>query len=244
MVELINGETLEEMAKLPDKSIDMILCDLPYGTTANDWDKVIPVDKLWEQYERLITDNGAIVLFGQGLFANELISSNKKLYRYKWIWRKARAVGFLNSHRMPLRVVEEVLVFYKKLPTYNPQMRKGFKSYVSRHKAKLDRNYRAYGSSKTVSNGERYPIDILEYEQPSVRGKGIHPTQKPVGLLEYLIKTYTDVGQVVLDNTMGSGSTGVAAINTNREFIGIELSEEYFAVAEERINQQLKEKAP
>lgn len=114
MVKLLQGETLEEMAKLPDKSVDMILCDLPYGTTANNWDKVIPFDKLWKHYERLIKDNGAIVLFGQGLFANELISSNKRLYRYKWIWKKARAVGFLNSHKMPLRVVEEILVFYKK----------------------------------------------------------------------------------------------------------------------------------
>lgn len=239
MVKLLQGETLDEMAKLPDKSVDMILCDLPYGTTANDWDKVIPFDKLWNHYERLIKDNGAIVLFGQGLFANELISSNKRLYRYKWIWKKARAVGFLNSHKMPLRVVEEILVFYKKLPTYNPQMRKGFKPYFNRKKASLSRNYKAHGGAESKSNGERFPIDILEYAQPSVAGKGMHPTQKPVDLLEYLIKTYTNPGDVILDNTMGSGSTGVAALNLNRDFIGIELDKHYYEIAKKRIEKGL-----
>lgn len=234
-MKLINGETLAEMSKLPDASVDMILADLPYGTTANEWDVLIPFDKLWEQYNRIIKEHGAIVLFGQGIFANHLISSNEKMYRYKWIWKKARAVGFLNAKRMPLRTVEEILVFYKKLPTYNPQMRQG-KPYKSVTKPRLARNYRATKKTVVTENkGERYPIDVLEYEQPSVHGKGVHPTEKPVNLLSYLIKTYTKPGDLVLDNTMGSGSTVVAAKLTKRDFIGIELNKKFYDIAVERI---------
>lgn len=236
-MKLINGETLEEMAKLPDESVEMILADLPYGTTANDWDVVIPFDKLWEQYNRIIKEHGAIVLFGHGLFANHLVASNEKMFRYKWIWKKYKSVGFLNSHKMPLRAFEEILVFYKHLPTYNPQMKRG-KPYVSKNKAKLNRNYgMTKGAKDTVNKGERYPIDIIEYAQPSVSGQNLHPTEKPVNLLEYLIKTYTNEGDVVLDNTMGSGSTGVACVNTNREFIGIELDKDFFDIAVKRINE-------
>lgn len=235
-MQLIHGETLEEMSKIPDNSIDMILADLPYGTTQNSWDTVIPFDKLWIQYKRIIKDNGAILLFGHGIFANHLISSNEKMFRYKWIWKKYRSVGFLQSHKMPLRAFEEILVFYKHLPTYNPQMRKG-KPYISKNKAKLNKNYGVTkGGKDTVNKGERYPIDVLEYAQPSVFGKNLHPTEKPTNLLQYLIKTYTDVGETVLDNTMGSGSTGVAAKLENRDFIGIELNDEYFSIALERIN--------
>lgn len=143
----------------------------------------------------------------------------------------------MNAHKMPLRVVEEILVFYKKRPTYNPQMRQGFKPYFNRKKASLSRNYRAHNGAESKSNGERFPIDILEYAQPSVSGKGVHPTQKPVDLLEYLIKTYTMPGDIILDNTMGSGSTGVAAVNVDRDFIGIELDPRYFEIAKQRIDE-------
>ncbi|MCI7555070.1 MAG: site-specific DNA-methyltransferase [Tenericutes bacterium] len=233
MIDLRQGDCLEVMKDIPDKSIDMILCDLPYGTTRNKWDCAIPLDKLWEQYERIIKDTGAIVLFSQTPFTQILGVSNIKLLKYEWIWEKDNGTGFLNAKKMPLKIHENILVFYKKLPTYNPQMRTGFKPY----KCKQGRHSTNYGSYEqghiTESNGERYPIDIIEFKKDS----GLHPTQKPVALLEYLIKTYTNEKETVLDNCMGSGSTGVACINTNRNFIGIELSEEYYNIAVRRINE-------
>ena len=231
MVDLRCGDCLELMKDIPDKSIDMILCDLPYGTTKNKWDSIIPLDKLWEQYERIIKDTGAIVLFSQMPFTAELTHSNLKLFKYEWIWEKDNSTGFLNAKKMPLKIHENILMFYKKLPTYNPQMRTGFKPYKCKQ-GRHSTNYGAYEQGHiTESNGERYPIDIIEFKKDS----GLHPTQKPVALLEYLIKTYTNENDLVLDNCMGSGSTGVACKKLNRNFIGIELDEKYFEIAKERI---------
>ena len=228
---LLQGDCLELMKQVPDKSIDLILCDLPYGTTQNKWDTVIPFDKLWKQYNRIIKDNGAIVLFSQMPFGANLIMSNPKMFRYEWVWEKDNATGFLNAKKMPLKIHENILVFYKHLPTYNPQMRTGFKPYKTiqgRHSS----NYGDYEQGHiTESNGERYPIDIIKFNKEN----GLHPTQKPVALLEYLVKTYTNEGDTVLDNCMGSGSTGVACKNTNREFIGMELDENYFKIACDRL---------
>ena len=231
MIDLRCGDCLELMKDIPDKSIDMILCDLPYGTTKNKWDSIIPLDKLWEQYERIIKDTGAIVLFSQMPFTAELTHSNLKLFKYEWIWEKDNSTGFLNAKKMPLKIHENILMFYKKLPTYNPQMRTGFKPYKCKQ-GRHSTNYGAYEQGHiTESNGERYPIDIIEFKKDS----GLHPTQKPVALLEYLIKTYTNENDLVLDNCMGSGSTGVACKKLNRNFIGIELDEKYFEIAKERI---------
>lgn len=233
-IDLRRGDCLEIMKDIPDKSIDMILCDLPYGTTRNKWDSVIPLDKLWEQYNRIIKEGGAIVLFSQMPFTAELIHSNLKYFRYEWIWEKDNGTGFLNAKKMPLKIHENILVFYKKTPTYNPQMRKGFKPYKCKQ-GRHSSNYGAYEQGHiTESNGERYPIDIIKFKKDS----GLHPTQKPVALLEYLIKTYTNENDVILDNCMGSGSCGVAAINTGRSFIGIEVDEKYFEIAKERIDKE------
>ena len=238
MIDLRQGDCLEVMKDIPDKSIDMILCDLPYGTTACKWDTVIPFEPLWEQYNRIIKDNGAIVLFGSEPFSSHLRLSNIKNYKYDWIWEKDNGTGFLNAKKMPLKKHENILVFYKKLPTYNPQMRTGFKPYKCKQ-GRHSTNYGLYEQGHiTESNGERYPIDIIEFKKDS----GLHPTQKPVALLEYLIKTYTNEGDVVLDNCMGSGSTGVACVNTNRDFIGIELDENYFKIAKERIENAIGNK--
>ena len=235
MASIKQGDCLELMREIPDKSIDMILCDLPYGTTRNKWDSVIPLNKLWKQYERIIKDNGAIVLFSQMPFSAELVHSNLKLFKYEWIWQKDNGTGFLNAKKMPLKIHENILVFYKKLPLYNPQMRTGFKPYKCKQ-GRHSTNYGAYEQGHiTESNGERYPIDIIKFKKDS----GLHPTQKPVELLEYLIKTYTNENEMVLDNCMGSGSTGVACVNTNRNFIGYELDEKYFEIAEKRINEAM-----
>ena len=238
MASIKQGDCLELMKDIPDKSIDMVLCDLPYGTTKNKWDSVIPLNKLWKQYERIIKDNGAIVLFSQMPFSAELVHSNLKLFKYEWIWQKDNGTGFLNAKKMPLKIHENILVFYKKLPLYNPQMRTGFKPYKCKQ-GRHSTNYGAYEQGHiTESNGERYPIDIIKFKKDS----GLHPTQKPVELLEYLIKTYTNEGETVLDNCMGSGSTGIACINTNRNFIGYELNEEYFNIAQNRLREAWKEK--
>ena len=242
MIDLKCGDCLKLMKDISDKSIDMILCDLPYGTTQNRWDTVISLNDLWNQYKRIIKDDGAIVLFSQPPFDKILACSNLKMFRYEWIWQKENSTGFLNAKKMPLKIHENILVFYKKLPTYNPQMRLGFKPYKPYKRHNLSRHSTNYGDYKqgypTESNGERYPIDIINFQ----REAGLHPTQKPVALLEYLIKTYTNQSEIVLDNCMGSGSTGVACVNTNRNFIGFELDENYFNIAKTRINNALEEK--
>lgn len=236
MALLINGETIEEMSKLPDNSVDMILADLPYGTTQNKWDSIIPLDNLWEQYHRIIKDNGAMVFTASGIFTAQLMMSNVKEYKYKYVWTKSKATNFLNAKKQPLRKHEDILVFYKKQPTYNPQMTHGDAYSKGIRKNQLTGSYGKFEPTLVESSGERYPVDVLYFKTAESEGQVVHPTQKPVTLLEYLIKTYTNEGDVVLDNTMGSGSTGVAAINTNRDFIGIELDETYFKIAEERIS--------
>lgn len=230
-------DCLVGMRQIPDKSIDMILCDLPYGTTQNKWDTIIPLNPLWRQYERIVKDNGAIVLTGCQPFTSQLIMSNPKLYRYELIWQKTTVTGHLNAKKMPMRAHENILVFYKKLPTYNPQMTTGHKRKIStaRHKrnSKKSTNYNDYELSSYDST-ERYPRSVMTYatdKQKSV----IHPTQKPVALFEYLIKTYTNEGEVVFDGCSGSGTTAVAAINTNRKFLCMEKEKEYFDKSVERI---------
>lgn len=238
-VSLIQGDCLEKMKEIPDESVDMILADLPYGMTKCDWDVPIPLDQLWEQYWRVVKPNGAVVLFSQMPFSAELVRSNPKTFRYEWIWWKTRPVGFLNAKRMPLRAHENILVFYKKLPTYNPQKWMS-EPYFRKGDSGRTPIYGEFERHDTSSEtGERYPVDVIKFS--SAPTSGYHSTQKPVSLLEYLIKTYTNPGDVVLDNVMGSGSTGVAAVNTGRKFIGIELDEKFFETARERIEKAIEE---
>ena len=243
---LYNGDCLEIMKDIKDKSIDSIICDLPYGVTRNKWDKIIPLEPLWQQYERIIKDNGIIVLFSQQPFTAKLICSNLKMFRYELIWEKSKATGFLNAKRMPLRTHENILVFYKKQPTYNPQKWQINERFMDRRKKVgayvCDCRNRNYGQHTIFTNkedGTRYPISVLSF--PSTNSeKTKHPTQKPTALLEYLIKTYTNEGEIVLDNCMGSGSTGIACINTDRKFIGIELDIDYYNTAKQRIDEYAK----
>lgn len=236
-IDLRQGDCLELMKDIPDGSIDMILCDLPYEQTHNDWDEIIPFKPLWKQYNRIIKDNGAIILFGNGMFTAKLMMSNPKMWRYNIIWQKTQPTGFLNAKKMPMRNHEDICVFYKKLPTYNPQKTTGHIRKVSKaeHKVgcKSTTDYGKHGLT-TYDSTERYPLSVWKFAK-DVQKSALHPTQKPVALLEHLIKTYTNEGDVVLDNCMGSGSTGVACVNTNRKFIGMELDETYFNVAKERI---------
>lgn len=238
-----NMDCIEGMKAIPAKSIDMILCDLPYGKTQNDEDKPLPFKPLWEQYERIIKDNGAILLFGQGTFFVDLVNSNRKLFRYDLVWNKVLTSGFLNANRMPLRQHEQIAVFYKKLPTYNPQFSQGkplhSKGVSYKYKPIKNQNYGQFNATDDCRKGstEKYPTSILYFAKshPSVAK---HRTEKPVALLEWLIKTYTNAGETVLDNCMGSGSTAIACINTNRNFIGFEISKEQYESAEKRIQEE------
>ena len=241
-MKLLQGDCLELMRNIPDKSIDMILCDLPYGKTNNKEDKPLPFELLWKQYERIIKDNGCIALFGQSTFYVDLVNSNIKLFRYDLVWDKQLTSGFLNANRMPLRRHEQIAIFYKKLPTYNPQFSVGkplhSKGTSYKDKTIKNQNYGEFHATDDNRAGstEKYPISIISYQKPHP-SIAKHRTEKPVVLLEYLIKTYTNEGDVVLDNCMGSGSTGVACVNTGRDFIGIELDENYFNIAKNRIEQ-------
>ena len=235
----MHGDCLDLMNEIPDCSVDMILCDLPYGTTRNKWDAVIPFDALWKQYKRIVKQDGAIVLFSQTPFDKELAMSNIGWLRYEWIWQKNKATGHLNCKKMPLKSHENILVFYKRLPTYNAQ---GLvKKKVATIRKGGNGNGSNYGKSDkdAIQEYENFPRDILEF---AVETKTVHPTQKPVALLEYLVKTYTNEGDTVLDNCMGSGSTGVACVNTGRRFIGIELDNGYFDIATKRIEEATKNK--
>lgn len=238
--QLQQGDCLELMKEIPDKSIDMILCDLPYGVTHNSKDKCLPLDELWTEYHRIIKDNSPILLFAQGTFYVDLVNSNRKEFRYDLIWNKVLKTGFLNAKRMPLRQHEQIAVFYKKLPTYNPQFTQGSplhsKGSAYKNKTFTNNNYGDFNITGDERQGstEKYPNSILTFSKPHP-SVCVHPTQKPVALLEYLIKTYTNEGDLVLDNCMGSGSTGVACINTNRDFIGYELDKNYFNIAKQRI---------
>ena len=245
-VKLYLGDCLELMKDIPDKSIDAIICDLPYGTTYCQWDIVIPFEPLWQQYERVIKDNGAIVLFGSQPFTSMLIMSNIKWFKYEWVWEKTQATGYLDAKRRPMRAHENICVFYKKQPTYNFQKTFGHKRKVSLavHKQNTEKNqteiYNKADKFSDYDTTERYPRSVLLFKSDKQKCS-LHPTQKPVALLEYLIKTYTNEGETVLDNTMGSGTTGVACVNTNRNFIGIEIDPTYFAIAEKRIAEAQKQ---
>lgn len=241
MIDLRHGDCLELMKDIPNKSIDMILCDLPYGTTQNKWDSVIPLDELWKEYKRIIKDNGVIALTSQGIFTAKLMLSNEKWFKYKLVWVKSKATNFLNAKKQPLRKHENICVFYNKQPQYNPQMTEGEPYDKGVRKNQLTGSYGDFNPVHVKSEGMRYPTDVVYFKTAESEGKVYHPTQKPVSLLEYLIKTYTNERETVLDNCMGSGSTGVACINTNRNFIGMELDENYFNIAKERIESHKKE---
>jgi DNA modification methylase len=238
VIKIQQGDCLKLMHdNIGDKTVDLILCDLPYGITNCKWDSLIPLDKLWKQYNRIIKDHGAIVLFGAEPFSTKLKMSNLKMYRYDWIWVKSRATLFQMSHKRPMNKHELVSVFYKHLPTYNPQMSKG-KPYNRDHG---NRKTSGFLSSKmknipTINKGTRFPTTILNF--PNSSNKRFHPTEKPLNILEYLIKTYTNEGDTVLDNCMGSGSTGVAAKRLNRDFIGYEMNGKYFNIAKDRISNE------
>jgi len=237
---LYNGDCIEIMRCIEGKSVDMLLADIPFGVTNNKKDIIIPFEKLWAHYERIIKDNGCIALFAQGSFYVDLINSNRKLFRYDLVWDKALTTGFLNAKRMPLRQHEQIAIFYKKLPTYNPQFTEG-KPLHSKGRIKtgtIPKNNN-YGSMVITDNSragsiEKYPVSILSFQKPHPSITK-HPTEKSIPLLEYLIKTYTNEGDIVLDNCMGSGTTGVACMNTNRKFIGIEIDRKYFEISQQRI---------
>jgi len=235
---IYNMDCLEGMKYIDDKSIDMILCDLPYGTTKCKWDIVIPFEPLWEQYERIIKDNGAIVLFGSQPFTSALVMSNLKLFKYEWIWQKTLATNFMLVKKQPAKKHENILVFYKKQPTYNPQMEIG-KPYKDKPRK---RTVGIHGNAETIkkainNEGTRYPSSVQLFSNGN--NGNVHPTQKPVELCEYLIKTYTNENELVLDNCIGSGTTAIACINTNRNYIGFELDKEYYEIAKNRINKHI-----
>lgn len=242
---IYNQDCLDGMKTIKDKSVDMILCDLPYGTTKNKWDSIIPLDELWAHYSRVIKDNGAIVLTAQTPFDKVLGVSNLKMLKYEWIWEKTSATGHLNAKKMPMKAHENILVFYKKPPTYNPQKTTGHERKVSTAKHKRNsKNSSNYGESSatTYDSTERYPRSVQLFSTDKQKSS-LHPTQKPVDLFEYLVKTYTNEGDLVLDNCMGSGTTAVACINTNRNYIGFELDKDYYDSSLVRIEQHLiKEK--
>lgn len=260
---VIQGDCLEVMKEIPSKYIDMILCDLPYGTTQNNWDSVIDLNKLWKQYKRIIKDNGVIVLTSQGVFTAKLILSNERDFKYKIVWIKSKATNFLNAKKQPLRKHEDICVFYKNQPTYNPQMTNGESYDKGIRKDQLTGSYGDFKPKHIKSNGKRYPNDIVGYEEQEIddfvyvktaesEGAVVHPTQKPIDLGRYLIRTYSKPGDIILDNACGSGSFLLSAILENRNFIGIEKNEDvllhkakevdYIQICTDRIQKTLKRK--
>jgi len=237
--ELHQGDCLEVMKSIPDNSVDMILADPPYGTTACKWDTIIPFEPMWANLKRIVKPNGAIVLTASQPFTSALVMSNVKMFKYDWTWQKPKGTGHLNAKKMPMRDKEDVLVFYASQCTYNPQMTSGTayknKAGDPTKSTSMTESYGAYTNKRTDNLGTRYPKQVLA--MPVVERGSVHPTQKSVELMEYLIKTYTNEGETVLDFTMGSGTTGVAAANTGRRFIGIELEQKYFDIAAERLSQ-------
>lgn len=240
---IYNEDCLIGMKRIPDKSVDMILCDLPYGTTQNNWDSVIPLNKLWNAYKRIIKDNGAIVLTAQIPFGTILGASNLPMLKYEWVWEKDKATGYLNANKTPLKAHENILVFYKKLPVYNPQKTEGHKpaNKTKSHPQKQQTNYGTYKQNPNGGQTDRYPRSIIRFNVVNSQYNPIHPTQKPVPLFEYLIKTYTNEGETVLDNCMGSGTTAIACINTNRLYIGFELNKNYYDLAVKRITDHVQQ---
>ena len=239
MYKLLQGDCLEIMKNIPDKSINMILCDLPYGTTSSKWDNVIPFEKLWEQYERIIKDNASIILFSSGLFTIDLIQSNRKHFKYKLIWKKNVPTGMSSAKYRPMKYYEEICIFQYGKPSYNPILKPrvgvGKSCYNYNHYCGENNHINLQKIKKKYDPDYVQPSDVLEIDVvPNRKGK-LHPVQKPIKLLEWLIKTYSNKDDLILDNCMGSGSTGVACLNTGRNFIGIELDEKYFNIAKQRI---------
>lgn len=241
-IQLLQGDCLDLMSNIPDESIDMVLADLPYGSTKNKWDSQIPLDQLWEGYKRIIKPRGCIALFAQVPFAQILGASNLEMLKYEWIWEKPMSTGRLNCNFAPMKAHENILIFSKsaacyvkdksRAMKYFPQMTEGSPYIVKYRGNSTNYDMKWQRQITTINNGTRYPRDVQKFTHDKDK---YHPTQKPVALLEYLIRTYTEEGDTVLDNVMGSGSTGVAAVNTGRNFIGIELDENYFNIAKERI---------
>lgn len=248
-IDLYNGDCLEVMKQIPDKSVDMILCDLPYGTTSCKWDTVIPFDKLWEQYKRIRKDNTPIVLFGSEPFSTYLRMSNIKEFKYDWVWNKISGGNVLTTKYQPLKTHEIISIFAKGKCNYYPVLEYGYKSRVDEKPTIKSsgmfsgiKSNKFFKTDKNKPSDSRYPKSIITYSKQAsecCNGKSIHPTQKPVALCEYLIKIYTKEGDLVLDNCMGSGTTGVACKHTNRNFIGIELDDKYFEIAKNRIESLL-----
>lgn len=238
---LLNGDCLEQLKLLPDSSIDLVLCDPPYGTTACKWDSIIPLDKMWSEINRVAKENAAILLFGQNPFTAQLIMSNLKDYRYDIVWEKDQAKNFFFMKKQIGKIHELISVFYRRQPIYNPQMQSGFKPATT-GSPNLVVTHNLLKAKKGNRGGatDRFPTSVQKFS--SIK-KAVHPTQKPVDLLEFLIKSYTNSGDTVLDFTMGSGSTGVACVNTNRDFIGIELDQKYFEIAEKRIAEAYEKKS-
>lgn len=244
---VVQGDTIAKMKELPDNSVDLLLVDLPYGTTQNKWDSVIPLPDLWEQYHRVVKENGAMIFTASGMFTAKLILSNPKDYKYNYTWIKSKATNFLNAKKQPLRKHEDILVFYRKQPTYNPQMTSGSAYSKGIRKDQITGSYGDFRPVLVKSKGKRYLVDVLYFKTAEAEGKVVHPTQKPVSLGRYLIRTFSNPGDVVLDNTSGSGSFLVAALQEGRNFIGIEKNEnvalfkkqkvDYIEVTKSRINQ-------
>lgn len=241
---LILGDTIEEMKKIPDNSIDMVLCDLPYGMTHCKWDIITPFEELWEQYDRICKQKAVVCLFGIEPFSSKIRLSNLDNYRYDWIWEKTQGTGHLNASRMPLRCHENISVFYRKTPTYNPIKTNGHKRKVSTAEHKRNTNtgeiYGKCDNFRDYDSTERYPRSVITFSSDKQK-EHFHPTQKPVSLCQYLIKTYSNEGDLILDNTMGSGTTGVACIKENRQFIGIEKEISFFNIAKERLKKMINE---
>ena len=240
------GDCLEVMQNIPDKSIDMILCDLPYGTTACSWDTIIPFEPLWAQYKRIIKDNGAIVLFGSQPFTSALVMSNVKWFKCEWIWRKHKGTNIYGVKREPLKIHESCILFAKNKYTYNPQMTEG-KPYKQRGSHNIGKSdgliiaNKKVGYAKDFDSSKRYPISVQEFSNHNQKDNSFHPTQKPVPLLEYLVKTYTNEGETVLDNCAGSGTTAIACLNTNRNYICIEKEPKYYEIINKRIEAHIKQ---
>ena len=232
---LMKGDCLERMKEIQDGSVDMVLADVPYGTTACAWDSIIPLETMWEQLNRIVKPNGAIVMTAAQPFTSVLVCSNLDMFKYDWVWEKPHAKGHLNAKKQPMRAHESILVFYNKQPTYNPEMTDGHTRKVSFKRKELNSDvYNKNTADVSYDSTKRYPRSVQLIKQDTQKCS-LHPTQKPVALMEYLIKTYTNEGETVLDFTFGSGTTGVACANLNRKFIGIEMDDKYFDIAKERI---------
>ncbi len=236
--QVLLGDCLERMKEIPDGSVDMILCDLPYGTSKCRWDTIIPFEPLWKEYKRVIKTNGAMVLTASQPFTSVLIASNFKDYRYNWVWEKSKATGYLNAKKMPMKAHEDVCIFYQKPPLYNPQKWMSTPYY----KGSAHRPTEVYGKQREVlvenESGLRYPRTVQYFKTAESEGKTYHPTQKPISLFKYLIKTYTQENELVLDSCAGVGTTALAALRTNRKYICIESDQEYYDVMQERISRE------